>query len=279
MAKGKASGRGKRKTAARPSDPAIAKGLVTLETDRELPPSPLEIPPRAEGVPPSEMLTLGRMVETNGGSSLEPVEGFDIVRARNAGLFPTIVPAEAGAADSEGYLLENGTGNRTDLVRVPDTTALPWRSIAMLTITYQNGGQGIGTAWFFSEKALATAGHNIFHPFYGMATEILVTPAYGSNPSFDTHRVATTYCDPQWLNGNHEAALDYGVLLIDDAAVGRRLGWFGFAAYEDRRLNRILLNVSGYSNDRTPRTQYYNGGRVQDVDRQFLRYAFKTEGG
>jgi V8-like Glu-specific endopeptidase len=281
MAKGKTTKGGGTKTGSRLTSAALRKGLKTLDQDTELPLSPRDQPPRTEAVPPSAMLSYGRMVETNGGSSLESVPGFDAVRARNDGLFPLTPLAGGAATRDDGFRLENVIG-RNDLVPVPDTTSLPWRSIAMLSITYRNGAQGMGTAWFLGERALGTAGHNIYHQDYGDATEILVTPAYGSNAPLPSQRVVQTYCDPLWLKppgGNPDPALDYGVILIEDAGIGRRLGWFGFAAYPDKQLDKMLLNVSGYSSERTPTTQFFNGGRLKKVDGQFLRYTFDTEAG
>lgn len=269
-----------RSAGAGPTAAAIKKGLKTLGPAAAAP-SPLDQHPRTEAVPPSPLLSYGRMVETNGGSSLESVPGFDDARARNEGLFPITPLPRIRATGGEDFTPENVIG-KNDLVPVPDTTAIPWRSIAMLSITYKNGAQGIGTAWFLGERALGTAGHNIYHQDYGEATQILVTPAYGSSPSLPSQRVVQTYCDPLWLappGGNPDHGLDYGVILIEDRGVGRRLGWFGFAAYSDKQLDKMLLNVSGYSNERTPTTQYFNGGRLQKVDRRFLRYTFDTEAG
>ncbi|MFN3388940.1 MAG: trypsin-like serine peptidase [Allosphingosinicella sp.] len=251
---------------------------MTLGTEEEEHPSPLAVEPRDEAVPPSPLLTLGRMAETNGGGSLENVPGFDSARARNHGLFPLAGhgPAAAGA---DGFRLQNvfGGDNR---VPVPDTTALPWRSICLLSITYEDGKRATGTAWFLGERALGTAAHNIRHPRSGRATEILVSPAYdGTAAPFGTYRAEQTWCDPAWLGGNTDPVLDYGVIMLADPGVGRRVGWFGFASYSKKQLNKLLLNVSGYAIDRDPRTQYYNGGRLEQADDRFLRYTFDTEGG
>ncbi len=257
----------------------LAAGLRNLDSEEEAPPSPLAQDARDEGVLPSERLSLGRMTETNGGGSLEKVAGFDTLRARNSGLFPLAAPSPPGAAGADGYRFENVIG-RDNLVAIADTTALPWRSVALLSITYEDGSRATGTAWFMGERALGTAGHNIFDPRHGHATEILVSPGYdGSIAPFGSYRAVTTYCDPAWLAGNADSAFDFGVLLLADASVGRRLGWFGYAAYENRQLNRLLLNVTGYPVDRLPRTQHYNGGRLDDVDSRFLRYTFDTVGG
>lgn len=261
------------------TDPDLAEGLRSLDPEEEAPSSPLAQEPRDEGVLPSDMLSLGRMAETNGGGSLEKVEGFDTLRARNSGLFPLAAASAPGAAGADGYRFENVIG-RDNLVAIADTTAMPWRSVALLSITYEDGNRATGTGWFMGERALGTAGHNIFDPRHGHATEILVSPGYdGSIAPFGSYRAVTTYCDPAWLGGNNDAVFDFGVLLLADASVGRRLGWFGYAAYENRQLNRLLLNVTGYPVDRLPRTQHYNGGRLEDVDQSFLRYTFDTVGG
>jgi V8-like Glu-specific endopeptidase len=263
----------------RTTDAAFRKGIMTLPRLVDVPSSPLDRPARADAVPSSPDLSLGRMVETNGGSSLEKVPGFDTARARNAGLFPRATALGAASLGVDGFALENVIGV-DNLVPVPDTTSVPWRCVALLSITYEDGIRATGTAWFMSAKALGTAGHNIRHPEHGRATEILVSPAFdGSTAPFGTYRVNQTYCDPAWLNGNTDAGLDFGVLVLDDNSVGLRLGWFGFAAYDDRQLNKLLLNVSGYPMDRVSRTQHYNGGRIDDVDSMFLRYTFDTVGG
>lgn len=255
-----------------------ADGLRTLPAPGEI--FALGDAVRAEAVPGSRHLSHARMAETNGGGALEKVAGFDAMRARNAGLFPLVRTRLAPQADAEGFVTENIIGNVDNLVPIPDTTALPWRCIAMLTITYADGAKATGTAWFMGPKALGTAGHNIHHQRHGSATEILVSPAFdGVAAPFGTYRVQQTYCDPSWLGGNNDPTLDFGVLMLNEDGVGQRLGWFGFAVYTDRQLDRLLLNVSGYPVDRGNRTQHYNGGRVEDVAGKFLRYTFDTVGG
>lgn len=281
MAKRAASRDRRGSSAAVSVDADFENGLMTLHADRFEPAVKPESDERASAVPQSPMLSLGRMVETNGGSSLEDVAGFDAFRARNKGLFPlaALPSVPASAADPDGYRPENIIG-RDNLVPVPDTTGLPWRSIALLSITYEDGNRATGTAWFLGERTLGTAGHNIRHQVYGKAVEIMVSPAYDGNTApFGTFRATRTYCDPRWLAGEMDPALDFGALMIDDPTVGRRLGWFGFAVFDRSQLNNMLLNVCGYPTDRAPRTLYYNGGRLDDLDDQFLRYTFDTVGG
>lgn len=262
---------------------AATKGMMKLRVKVDEPVSPRHHEARAQGVLPSDRLSLGRMVETNGGSCLEKVPGFDSARARTHGLLtPGAMPGSTSrrAAGADGFAMENDGGRAATPVAVGDTTALPWRSIALLTISYEDGTNATGTAWFLGERALGTAGHNIRHPVHGVATDIIVAPGYdGRFFHFGTYPVEETHCDPAWMNGNADPALDFGVLVLGEAVAGRRLGWFGFAAYGDKQLDKLLLNVSGYRTDRRIETQYFSGGRLLRTDPSFLDYSFNTSAG
>ncbi|MCY1649182.1 trypsin-like peptidase domain-containing protein [Caulobacter sp. SL161] len=215
------------------------------------------------------------MNETNGGGSLEIVPGFDAYRARNAGLVLQTAPG----APSEDFRTESVFGP-DGRVPVPDTTALPWRCIALLTITYQSGATARGTGWFYGPRTLGTAGHNLRHAKHGRATSILVSPGWnGAAAPFGTFAAASIHCHPTWLANAGPDNLDFGVITLNDPMPGQRLGWFGIAAYDSNQLLPLLVNVCGYPGDRNPRTQYFNGGRLHDVTSEFLMYPFDTEVG
>jgi glutamyl endopeptidase len=260
-----------------------ANGVLKLKPRPDEPTSPLAYEPRANGVLPSKRLNLGRMTETNGGSCLENVPGFDARRARTLGLLgpPLIPPARRSRArDAAAPVLQKSADAAPVPVAVPDTTAVPWRCIAMLSITYEDGARATGTAWFLGERALATAGHNIRHPDHGNCTEILVAPGYdGREAPFATYPVIETHCDVGWLAGDENASLDYGALVLEKSVAGRRLGWFGLAVYDDGDLDKMILNLSGYPTDRRVATQYFTGGRLLGTDASFLHYNFDTSAG
>ena len=131
-----------------------------------------------------------------------------------------------------------------------------------------------------SHVGARVAGHNVRHPDHGLASEIMITPGFdGFTAQFGTFPVASAHADPRCIAAASDLSLDYAVLRLADRSIGTRLGWFGYAAYSERQLVPLLVNVSGYPVDRSPRTQYFNGGRIEDVSDQFLDYAFDTEGG
>ncbi|MEG3179998.1 trypsin-like serine peptidase [Sphingomonas sp. LT1P40] len=239
----------------------------------------LAAPPLIEGLPPTPRFSAPFMTETNGGSSLENVPGFDAYVARSNGLFATKTNSRPRDPDDRTWVAQSIIGE-DDRVPVSDTTALPWRCIAHLDITYSSGKRATGTAWFLGRRALGTAGHNIFHKDYGKASRILVTPGYdGYSAPFKSYHVADAHCPVEWLAGHGGLEHDYGVLLLDTDEPGSKLGWFGYASYSEPQLAGLQVNVSGYGIDRTPATQYYNGGRLTDVTDDFLIYPFDTEGG
>ena len=164
------------------------------------------------------------------------------------------------------------------LAAVADAAVLPWRSIALLDITYENGNSATGTAWFFGERWLATAGHNIRHPQNGNAEKILVWPAFNGSGTLGPYQVpaAGMRCDPRWRAGNTDPSLDYGVLILDDPAPGRQVGWFDLEAYDDSRLRSLQVQICGYPFRGGGRAQFSNQGQFQDVRTQALRYRFAT---
>jgi glutamyl endopeptidase len=233
----------------------------------------------ATGTPDATLQTPGFMRESNGGGSLEQVPGFDSYRARNEGLLPR-APVAKRRPKTLDFERENVIGPIDTRVPVPDTTALPWRCIALLSITYESGATATGTAWFYGPRTLGTAGHNVRHAQHGRATSILVSPAYdGEGAPFGTYTAVQCHCHPRWNATASDDSLDYAVILLGADSPGRRLGWFGIAAYSRAQLLPLLVNVSGYAADLWPQTQYFDGGRLQEVTDAFLQYPFDTEVG
>src|SRR5262245_43568932 len=80
------------------------------------------------------------MTETNGGGSIEVVPGLNRPRAVTAGL-------AIGQPTRASGMIPQGAAEQDQLVQVPDTTKIPWRSICQLLITRQDNSKEYGTAW------------------------------------------------------------------------------------------------------------------------------------
>ena len=169
-------------------------------------------------------------------------------------------------------------GDVDDLEQVDDITAMPWSAIARLAITYQDGTKAAGTAWFYAARALATAGHNIRHPQHGPASQILISPGFdGVLPPSEAYLPAQTFCDPAWLAGSTDPALDYGVLTLADPAIGARFGQLAIAAPSNSALKNLSVQVSGYPGSGYPsRAQHFDGGKFKNTAKKLLTYTFDT---
>jgi len=242
----------------------------------------------------------GKMIETNGGSSIERVPGFNTMRPMTAGFDttrisgPTVLSSvadggffsiapdaldpsrAAGAAFGARGKPEDVIGV-DDRVIVPDTTGTPWRCICHLEITYDSGMVGFGTGWFAGEHTVITAGHCLYTRGTPSrrAAQIRVIPGrngtlapygYVISKRFDWHARWQSEAD----DGN-AAPYDYGAIFIDDvlngAPFGERIGYFGLRNYdesEERLLDMAIVNNAGYPHEATKPygTMWFNAGRV-----------------
>lgn len=218
------------------------------------------------------------MAETYGGGSLESVPDYDISRAITAGLtHPGNVrwPQFHSPAD-EGLRPETVVFDPADTRRpVPNSTVVPWRCIALLTITFIDGATARGTGWFIAPRTLVTAAHCVHDPNHGRARSIVVTPGFhrGAAP-YGSQFVVSADFNPAWTSG-FPRELDFALIFVGRPA---GVGFFGFAAAEDQALARVLVNISGYPIDR-PETQYFDGGRILQADETFIHHTIDTEAG
>ena len=61
--------------------------------------------------------------------------------------------------------------------------------------------------------------------------------------------------------------------------MGDRLGWFGFADYEDDRFHNMIVNIFGYPMDLLQGYMYGVAGRILGIDPGRLHYDYDTGGG
>lgn len=242
------------------------------------------------GPAPEGRVRPGFMEETNLGGTIEDIPGLDRARIMTGGLFaagatslrrpppPRTRPHRDDAPD-----LELVFGGGDPWTAVPDTTLVPWRSVCHLAMQF-DAGTGSGTAWFVSRDTLITAGHNLLHPQFGWAREVVITPGkngtavnpYGSGFAVqgDVH--------PDWkATGGTRREADIGYLRINDPGIGQRLGWFGLRVLSRHELEtgNLIVHSAGYPYLKPHGTQWADASRIAGFTDAFIFYRLDTEMG
>ncbi len=232
-------------------------------------------------------------VQTHNGGGLESVEGFNEVRAMVEGIgsaaecalphdassLPTAAEVEYGQEAAQA-LTETVQGV-DDRKQITKTSRVPWRMISQLIMTFPNGTRARGTGWFISPGTVMTAGHCVFSQRNGgWATNVEVIPGMnGRQRPFGNAQSSRLRSVKGWVN-DRKATHDYGAIILPKSQqLGSRTGWFGFSRMSDSALRNLLANNSGYPGDKSFGTQWYNAGRITQVDKRQLHYMLDTAGG
>jgi V8-like Glu-specific endopeptidase len=192
------------------------------------------------------------------------------------------LPDVAIASFGDTGFLEAVIGN-DDRVKVAKEmmSGNPWRQICSLRIRSKSNQVYVGTAWFIGPKTLATAGHCVFlKNDGGWAKSIEVIPArFGSDKPFDK-LTATRFAAVDGWTKESSRDFDYGVIHLEDATVGQKVGNFEVRSFPDGIFNNMQLKVSGYPADREQaQFQYFHERPIQEVTATRLRYDIDTFGG
>jgi V8-like Glu-specific endopeptidase len=166
-------------------------------------------------------------------------------------------------------------------VKITNTQQYPWRAIASLLITAQDGTRYIGTAWFVSPRLLLTAGHNVFmHDEGGWAKSIQVVPGRnGTNQPYGSVTIASFRSTIGWTR-DKKSDYDYGALLLPAASpLGTTVGWFGYDARGDADLRGVTVNVAGYPADKGGTTMWWMADPITNVKPLSIGYQLDTGGG
>lgn len=237
------------------------------------------------------------MREMYGGGQLERVSGFDGRRALAEGFGRRYLPGTApvpqtppqappilarGPVFTDGFKPEVVFGPTDDRVLVPNSAAVPWRCICHLIIKRANNRFAFGTGWLAGPRIVVTAGHCIFDPDLGAAgwaAEVTVVPGRaGDSAPFGYQAGARLEVHPRFAN-QLDQAYDFGAVILPDSRLSNQVGWFGFGVFPDQDIRMSLVNTGGYPFDKPFGTAWYNGGRISDLDEQYLYYMLDTESG
>jgi V8-like Glu-specific endopeptidase len=211
-------------------------------------------------------------------------EAAAVVREAMAPAEAVSGPVRDAAEGSFGrtVMLEAVLGN-DDRVRVADPLMRtnPWRQICALRIKANTGAGFVGTAWFIGPRVLATAGHCVFmQKEGGWPRSIDVIPGkFGASEPYG-RATATRFASVEgWVkDGGRE--FDYGVIFLDDPALGARIGNFEVEAALDAELPGHTARISGYPADRDrAEFQYFHERPLMTPTATLLEYDIDTFGG
>ena len=75
-------------------------------------------------------------------------------------------------------------------------------------------------------------------------------------------------------DGNVET--DYGAVILPDATLGNRVGWFGFTVLTDAQLEGLTMNTAGYPGDKPSGTEWFISGPLASASPRRLDYMIDT---
>ncbi|MFV1998270.1 MAG: serine protease [Acidiferrobacterales bacterium] len=188
-----------------------------------------------------------------------------------------------GGQTESSIMLEviQGEDNRE---RINNTTEYPWRCICSLIITAADDSRWIGTGWLVSPRVVMTAGHCVHIANNGgWAKRIEVIPGRNATERPYGSAVSSVLRSVRGWTNDQNRDFDYGAILLpENNAYGRTLGWFGYASREDDYFDSLDLNLSGYPGDkRGPETgtQWFHSQEVRSVSDRQITYLIDTVGG
>src|SRR5262245_20546243 len=150
----------------------------------------------------------------------------------------------------------------------------PWRQICALRIKAKDGKLFVGTGWFIGPKTLLTAGHCVFMQNEGgWAASIEIIPAkHGDTEPFG-RVTATRFASVDGWVEQASRDFDYGVILLENDALGRRLGNFAVNALDQPELTAAVAKISGYPADLDrAQFQYFHERQLMSVTESRLNY-------
>ncbi len=224
------------------------------------------------------------MIQSNNGGRLEMVPGFNSPRVLTQSFRKRQLPKRLRqdnlleSSDLDFFIPQSSIG-RDDRAQITDTTTTPWRCVCQLVIEGLHDQQVLGTGWMAGPSTVITAGHNLLSKdTQKKATRVYIIPGrdgdyapygYYEADGFEVHQ--------QWQNAYSEDH-DLGVIWLDKP-IGKKLGWFGVSTYANNQFDNLIVNTSGYPSDKRLGTQWYNAGRIDEINKNTLSYGLDTQPG
>ena len=168
-----------------------------------------------------------------------------------------------------------------DRKQVGNANDYPWRCIASLRITANDGSAWIGTGWLVNRRLLLTAGHCVYMADHGgWVQQIEVIPGRQGDTFPSGSCIATAFRSVHgWIDDNNRD-YDYGAIILgEDCRYGDTLGWLGYQVRTNDNLENLTVNISGYPGDKPAGTQWFLSGAIKSVSDLTFEYDIDTAGG
>ena len=219
-----------------------------------------------------------------GKSLLESVKGYPCKRALTEGL-PWVRKKLPEGLEHSPVLTRHQIFDRPesvcgndDRVKIDLTIEAPWRWTCFLLSKRSDGSQMKCTGWFIGPRTVVTAGHCLFDE-RGWVDEVEVIPGGDGEVQPFGSQIGRSFRSVRgWVEQFH-VDYDYGAIILPDNNLGNEVGWFGFASLSDQDLKHTLVNNAGYPGDKPGGTQWFGGGRLQEIQERRLFYMIDTAAG
>lgn len=212
-------------------------------------------------------ITEGEAFETSylseklGGGLLEETDAASLPGVVGRGLASP--PYQSARAEPSRPLQERPESvyEGDDRQSLRDTTRVPWSAICSVRTEFTDYSAITGTGFFIGPNTLLTAGHMIHNVNSGASPRsIIVTPGRNGAAAPFGAVAATGFDAPDAFLNSADRDEDIGIVQMR-GDIGLRVGWLGYGAFKDERMENVLVNVAGYPNE-TPGIPFLGSGRV-----------------
>lgn len=206
----------------------------------------------------------GKKEEIDLSNSIYDVQSFQTNSSLLAG--KTVLPN-----NSIGTWSILGEDNRQP---VADSSIMPYRAIARLDITLQDGRKTYGSGALIANKLFATAGHVIVEDGELPKAVTLEFGRNGSSVYYTTSDIKSYILRADYkTNPTYEG--DYAFIVLNNG-LGGRTGFFGI---ESSISVGTTIFTAGYPQDKGGRNMYMSQGEIKKVETDRVHYDADTIGG
>ena len=156
-------------------------------------------------------------------------------------------------------------------------TQYPYRTIARITVTYEDGMVAYGSGAMISSRLLATAGHLLINNNGSLPQSILMQfGRNGSSVYYETSNYSSYICREDYHGTNQPLEADYGFIVFADDTVNNHTGHLGIVTAPSAS---ETLHTAGYPSDYGSYKMYETSGNILSMTDDLLNHNLDTMSG